>query len=73
MLDAAGAVQGLRDGVDWHPHMGAGCPCCGFRPVDHGRRKSENVYSQKPWEGRSRVRYCRCQECGASFKAVEGE
>jgi hypothetical protein len=47
------AKEKAENGVVFSPRTGATCPFCG--------RKRIRIYSTKPWDGRNRIRYHRCQ------------
>jgi hypothetical protein len=52
-----------RENVFYCRRTGGVCPLCG--------QKRTKIYCTKPWEGNTRERYHRCQQCNHTFKSIE--
>jgi hypothetical protein len=51
--------------ADYDRRKGAFCPYC-------KSGEKAKVTNTLPWEGRARVRYHSCGQCGRTFKSMEG-
>lgn len=53
--------QEAENGVDYSSRHGALCPACGGKA---------RIYSTKPWDGTTRVRYHYCEAAGCFLSAM---